>query len=25
MVTLAADGNGLSIECVPAPEPLLET
>jgi len=25
LVTLAADGNGLSIECVAAPEPLLET
>jgi len=25
LVTLAADGNGLSIECLPAPEPLLET
>jgi ATP-dependent Clp protease ATP-binding subunit ClpA len=25
LVTLAADGNGLSIECLSAPEPLLET
>jgi ATP-dependent Clp protease ATP-binding subunit ClpA len=25
LVTLAADGSGLSIECVPAPEPVLES